>query len=79
MITISSWDAQVAFYTGEHISSTSALVFLVIPFYSLITGFIGGLAGWAINRDSTKKGKPKDESDTDFDSHIDSDGMSAYY
>jgi hypothetical protein len=48
MIVSASWDALHPFYSGEHVSSTTALAFLVIPFMAIVTGIIGALAGWVI-------------------------------
>ena len=44
MILWGSWMAQRPFYTGEHVSSTTAIAFLFIPFYACATGGIGALA-----------------------------------
>lgn len=41
MILWGSWEAQRPYYTGEHVSSTTALAFLFIPFYAIGTGAIG--------------------------------------
>lgn len=49
MIVSESWKVQHAFFTGEHVSSTTGLAFLVIPFFAIVTGLIGALTGWAIS------------------------------
>jgi hypothetical protein len=48
LIVLGSWDAQHAYYTDEHASSTTAISFLFIPIYAIVTGFIGSLAGVAV-------------------------------
>ena len=48
MIVLASWDALHPIYSGEHVSSTTGLAFLVIPFFAIVTGIIGALAGWVI-------------------------------
>ncbi|NQX87792.1 MAG: hypothetical protein HRT77_03920 [Halioglobus sp.] len=45
MIVWGSWTAQHAYYTNEHVSSTTAIAFLFIPIYSIVTGLIGGFSG----------------------------------
>jgi hypothetical protein len=49
MILYESASALLPFYTKEHVSSTTALAFLVIPFFAIVTGIIGGLIGWGIS------------------------------
>ncbi len=44
-----SWEAQHSYYTDAHTSSTTAIVFLFLPIYSIATGLIGGLTGYVIN------------------------------
>ncbi|WP_322569658.1 hypothetical protein [Rhodohalobacter sp.] len=41
MILWGSWMAQRPYYTDEHVSSTTAIAFLIIPFYAIPTGAIG--------------------------------------
>lgn len=48
MIIIGSWTSLHALYTGGHVFSTTALSFLVLPFFAIVTGVIGGLIGWGI-------------------------------
>ena len=48
MIVLGSWEAQHAYYTVQHVSSTTAISFLFIPIYAIVTGFVGGLAGVAV-------------------------------
>ena len=48
MIVLGSWEAQHAYYTDQHVSSTTAISFLFIPIYAIVTGFVGGLAGVAV-------------------------------
>jgi len=50
MIVWGSWDAQRDYYTGEHVSSTTNIAFLVIPILALFTGCIGALSGYVIQR-----------------------------
>jgi hypothetical protein len=49
MIIYGSWTALLPFYTGEHVSSTTGLTFLALPFLAIVTGIIGGLIGWGIS------------------------------
>jgi hypothetical protein len=49
MILYESVSALLPIYTGQHVSSTTGLVFLVIPFLAIVTGVIGGLIGWGIS------------------------------
>lgn len=49
MIIYGSWSSLHPLYTGEHVSSTTALTFLVLPFLAIVTGVIGGLIGWGIS------------------------------
>lgn len=44
-ITYLSWVSLEPLYTDAHASSTTALAFLVIPFFAVATGAIGSLAG----------------------------------
>lgn len=37
------WMAQRAYYTDDHVSSTTAISFLFIPIYALPAGLVGGL------------------------------------
>ena len=37
------WTAQHAYYTEEHVSSTTAIAFLFIPLYAVVTGGVGSL------------------------------------
>jgi hypothetical protein len=48
-IIYGSWSALHPFYTGEHVSSTTGLAFLSLPFLAVVTGVIGGLIGWGIS------------------------------
>lgn len=41
MILGGSWMAMHSYYTDEHVSSTTALAFLFIPFYAVLTGTVG--------------------------------------
>jgi hypothetical protein len=41
MILWGSWMAQRPYYTDEHVSSTTAIAFVIIPFYAALTGAIG--------------------------------------
>lgn len=41
MILWGSWEAQRPYYTSEHVSSTTAIAFLFIPFYAIGTCAIG--------------------------------------
>lgn len=50
MIAASYWAALHPMYTGEHVSSTTAIAFVIIPFYAVITGAMGALAGVAVMR-----------------------------
>jgi len=50
MIAASYWAALHPMYTGEHVSSTTAIAFVIIPFYAIITGAMGALAGVAVMR-----------------------------
>lgn len=50
MIASSYWAALHPLYTGEHASSTTAIAFLIIPFFAIITGAMGSLAGVALMR-----------------------------
>lgn len=50
MIASSYWAALHPMYTGEHVSSTTAIAFVIIPFYAIITGALGSLAGVAVMR-----------------------------
>jgi len=50
MIASSYWAALQPLYTGEHVSSTTAIAFVIIPFYAIITGAMGALAGVAMMR-----------------------------
>jgi hypothetical protein len=50
MIVSSYWAALHPMYTGEHVSSTTAIAFVIIPFYAIITGAMGALAGVAVMR-----------------------------
>jgi hypothetical protein len=45
LIVLGSWDSQHAYYTDQHVSSTTAIAFIFIPIYAIVTGFIGGLVG----------------------------------
>lgn len=63
MIVSESWKAQHAFFTGEHVSSTTGLAFLVIPFFAIVTGIIGALIGWAISFIIIKRTKTKPVAD----------------
>jgi len=40
------WDSQSAIYSAKQVSSTTAIAFLIIPFFSIITGMLGGLVGF---------------------------------
>ena len=48
MIASSLWAALMPLYTGEHASSTTAIAFLFIPFFAVVTGAMGSLAGVAV-------------------------------
>lgn len=48
MIASSLWAALMPLYTGEHASSTTAIAFLFIPFFAIVTGAMGSLAGVAV-------------------------------
>lgn len=37
------WSAQRPYYTDEHVSSTTAIAFVFIPIYAVLTGLIGAL------------------------------------
>lgn len=50
MIAASYWAALYPVYTGEHVSSTTAIAFVIIPVYAIITGAMGALAGVAVMR-----------------------------
>jgi len=50
MIAASYWAALYPIYTGEHVSSTTAIAFVIIPIYAIITGAMGALAGVAVMR-----------------------------
>ena len=50
MIAASYWAALHPMYTDEHVSSTTAIAFVIIPFYAIITGAMGALAGVAVMR-----------------------------
>lgn len=50
MVASSYWAALQPLYTGEHASSTTAIAFVIIPFYAIITGAMGALAGVAVMR-----------------------------
>ena len=54
MIVWGSWSAQHAYYTNEHVSSTSAIAFLLIPIYAIVTGFLGGFIGGLVSYVSAK-------------------------
>ena len=41
----SYWISLKPFYTNEHVSSTTGLIFLFIPFYAIKYGAIGSLTG----------------------------------
>lgn len=43
MILWGSWTAQHPYYTGEHVSSTTAIAFLFIPIYACFTGGLAAL------------------------------------
>jgi hypothetical protein len=45
MILWGSWVAQRPYYTGEHVSSTTAIAFLFIPIYAVATGVVGAMVG----------------------------------
>ena len=49
LITWGSWSSLHSLYTDEHTSSTTAIVFLFLPIYSIVTGLIGGLIGYGIS------------------------------
>jgi hypothetical protein len=42
------WTAQLPYYTGEHVSSTTAIAFVFIPIYANLTGGLGVLVSAAI-------------------------------
>lgn len=50
MIVASYWAALHPMYTGDHVSSTTAIAFVIIPFYAIITGAMGAFAGVAVMR-----------------------------
>jgi hypothetical protein len=49
MIIYGSWSSLHSLYSGGHVSSTTGLVFLVLPFFAIISGVIGGLIGRGIS------------------------------
>jgi len=49
MILYGLWSSILPLYTGQHVSSTTALDFLILPFFAIVTGIIGGLLGWGIS------------------------------
>ena len=53
-IVCGSWMAQHAYYTDEHVSSTTAIAFIFIPLYAVVTGIIGGILGGIVNYATTK-------------------------
>jgi len=42
------WTAQHAYYTDVHVSSTTGLSFIFIPFYAAYYGMIAGVIGWLL-------------------------------
>ncbi|MGA9575318.1 MAG: hypothetical protein WBS20_15365 [Lysobacterales bacterium] len=58
MITNASWAVLHPLYTEEHASSTTAIAFLFIPFFAIVTGVLGSLAGvavvWVMGRTGTE-------------------------
>jgi hypothetical protein len=42
------WTAQLPYYTGEHVSSTTAIAFVFIPIYACLSGGVGVLVSAAI-------------------------------
>ena len=44
------WRALHAFYTPEHVSSTTAISFIFIPFNSVLCGAVGGAVGYGLVR-----------------------------
>lgn len=38
-----SWEAQRPFYTDEHVSSTTAIAFILIPIYAVPAGIVGAV------------------------------------
>ncbi len=38
-----SWEVQRPYYTGEHVSSTTAISFLFIPIYAIPAGLVGAV------------------------------------
>ncbi len=57
LIIWGSWSSLHSLYTDEHTSSTTAIVFLFLPIYSIVTGLIGGLIGYGISAGVTHEKK----------------------
>jgi len=55
MIIWGSWFAQLPYYTDEHVSSTTAIAFIFIPIYAIVTGLIGGVIGGLMSLVLTNK------------------------
>jgi hypothetical protein len=48
-IILGSWMSLHSLYTDEHTSSTTAIAFIFIPIYAIVSGLIGGLIGYGVN------------------------------
>lgn len=48
MFASSYWAALEPLYTDAHASSTTAIAFVVVPFFAIVTGAMGSLAGLAV-------------------------------